>query len=58
MSKKYRVVCYMRIDCEETEDVPMTLEEAEAEANNLSLIHWENHYEIEEVESTDPETFS
>jgi hypothetical protein len=32
----------------------MTLEEAESEANNLSRIHWENHYEIEEVESTNP----
>jgi hypothetical protein len=48
MGKKYRVVCYMRIDCEE-EGAHMTLEEAKANLEQLEAMQWENIYKIEEV---------
>jgi len=48
MEKSYRVVCYMRIDCEDEE--PMTLKEAQAEVDQAQMLQPENHYEVEEIE--------
>ena len=50
MDKGYRVVCYMRIDCDESEIEPMTLEEASEELEHQQLMQPENRYEVEEVE--------
>lgn len=44
--KKYKVVCYMRVEAEEQE--PLTLEEAEAEKEQGEFMQPENRYEIEE----------
>jgi hypothetical protein len=52
MEKIYRVVCYMRIDCEESEIAPMTLEEAEAEVENQRLMQPEHIFQVEEVENS------
>jgi hypothetical protein len=45
--KKYRIVCYMRI---ENETEPMALEEAKKEKEQAELMQPENIYEIEEAE--------
>lgn len=55
MGQKYRVVCYMRIDCEDEE--PMTLEEALGEVDQAKMMQPENHYEIEEIEMNLPVRF-
>ena len=43
--KKYRVVCYMRIEAEDQE--PMTLAEAYKEAEQAELMQPENKYVVE-----------
>ena len=50
MEKTYRVVCYMRIDCEESEIEPMTLEDAEAEVESQRLMQPEHIFQVEEIE--------
>ena len=42
--KKYKVVCYIRVESEDME--PMTYDEAKAEADNLRLMQPENEYRI------------
>ena len=49
MDKQYRVVCFMRIDCEEEYDYKMSLEEAKTELEQLELMQPENIYKVEEV---------
>jgi hypothetical protein len=49
--KKYKVVCYMRIDPEDQE--PMTMAEAAAEVENLELMQPENKYTVELWEGDD-----
>jgi hypothetical protein len=51
-SPKYRVVCYMRIDCEESEIEPMTLEDAEAEVESQRLMQPEHIFQVEEVRAS------
>lgn len=46
--KKYRLICYMRVDAE---NYPfMDLTEAQEEKEHLERFQPENRYEIEEVE--------
>lgn len=52
-SPKYRVVCYMRIDCQFEEIEPMTLEDAEAEIESQRLMQPEHIFKIEEVVELD-----
>ena len=48
MTKKFRVVCYLRVDQEDPE--ALTWEEAMYEKRHLEFIQPENIYVIEEVE--------
>ena len=48
MSKKYRLVCYLRVDPDIPE--PMTYEDAVREKKHFELLHPENIYRVEEFE--------
>jgi len=48
MEKRYRIVCYAKVEPEEIEKF-LTLEEAQAEKEQGELMQPENKYEIEEV---------
>ena len=47
-NKKYKLVCYCRIDVEDVE--PMTKEEVEGEKEQSEFLFPENIYKIEEIE--------
>ena len=49
MDRKYRVVCFMRIDCEDSEVEPLTLEEAEAEVEHQMFMQPEDMFRVEEI---------
>ncbi len=46
--KKYRVICYMRIEPEESE--PLTYNDALKEKQHLELLQPENIYRIEKLD--------
>lgn len=49
--KKYRIVCFMRVDREdENENELLDLKEAKEEEKHLRFLQPENIYKIEEVE--------
>ena len=50
--KKYRVVCFMRVETEPEGEL-LSLEEANSEVRQLNIMMPENHYEIELVEDYD-----
>ena len=48
-AKKYRVVCYIRVEPDKSVDKPITETEARQERNHLESMQPENVYKIEEV---------
>ena len=50
MEKKWNIVCFMRIECDPSDEEPMTREEAYAEIENLRLMQPEHIFTMEECE--------
>jgi hypothetical protein len=48
MNKKYRLVCYLRVDPDIPE--PMTYADAVREKEHCELLHPENIYRVEKIE--------
>ncbi len=48
MDKKYKVVCYIRVDSDDND--PLTIEEAISEKEQAEFMQPENIYQIEEVD--------
>ena len=49
MSKKYKIVCYIKVETEYDNEL-MTHEEAKKEISNLKFIQPENIYKIKKIE--------
>ena len=50
MPKKYKVICYIKVDTEYNKNELMTYEQAKKEVSNLRFMQPENIYKIEKQE--------